>query len=147
MVGSFMGAGSPWPMVGWVFFSPHHYQTWCGRCKVKAPGWGQSQKGGGALAHLTFSECGCQNVFKEGPSRATEKCLQQGTWGTLGILRPLVAKMPSMRGPGALNKCPLWGAQGAWKCPQWGGPGHSFSFYKIWWSKCHQRGTKRNMEL
>lgn len=49
--------------------------------------------------------------------------------------------MASMRGPGALNKCPLWGAQGTWKGPQWGGPGRSFSFYKIWCPKCHQWGT------
>jgi len=44
---------------------------------------------------------------KRGHPRPLKNVLNKG-YGVLGILKPLVAKMPSMkRGPGAFNKCPL----------------------------------------
>jgi len=121
---------------GWVFygcwftlanglglFFPHHYQTWCGRCKVRPQdGGNQSQKGGRrgpsafGIRGMWIPQC-----FQRGAIPGHSKVSSTRDMGALGILWTLVAKMPSMRGPGALNKCPLWGAQGTWKCPQWGG--------------------------
>jgi hypothetical protein len=44
---------------------------------------------------------------KRGHPRPVKNVLNKG-YGVLGILKPLVAKIPSMRrDPGALNKCPL----------------------------------------